>query len=55
MSVWKTQEEDPVEAAIAIMKIPNIGIRLNFQIKITGNFEETGDEAEVSAFNSSLP
>jgi hypothetical protein len=27
-------------------------IRLNFRIKITGNFDETEDEAEVSAFNS---
>jgi hypothetical protein len=55
MSVCKTQKEDPVEAAIVTMNTPKIGIWLNFRIKITGNFEETEDEAEVSAFNSSLP
>jgi hypothetical protein len=33
----------------------NKRIQLNFWIEITGNFDETGDEAEVSVFNSSIP
>jgi hypothetical protein len=59
MSVCKTQKEDPVEAAIVTiivtMNTPKIGIWLNFRIKITGTFEETEDEAEVSTFKSSIP
>ncbi|MDQ7786560.1 MAG: hypothetical protein RDU01_03045 [Thermodesulfovibrionales bacterium] len=31
------------------------GIQLDFRIEITGNLDETEDEAEVSAFNISIP